>query len=134
MKRKLIFSAMPAVLLALGLALTGCSPDPDDGGKVPVALQGNWLRDSGGTEGYLRFSDSRWARESDGPVTDSDLSEGWIVTSGAGNKIEYQHNLYPQLDLTGSFEWAVSADGNVLTISNSDHESYLSNGAYTKLP
>jgi hypothetical protein len=133
MKRKVIFSAMSVILLALGFALVGCSPDPDDGGKVPVALQGNWRRESEGTERYLRFSDSRWARESDGPVSDSDLSKGWVVTSSAGNKIEYQHNL-SQLDMTGSFEWAVSADGNILTISNSEHENYLSNGAYTKLP
>jgi hypothetical protein len=134
MKKKLIFPAMPLALLALGLALVGCSTDSDDGGKVPVALQGNWLRDSGGTERYLRFNDSRWEREDSGPVSDAYINGGWVVTSGAGNKIEYQHEWYPDFDVKGSFEWAVSADGNTLTISNSDHEGYLSNGTYTKLP
>jgi hypothetical protein len=110
-------------------SLAGCENGGDDEDIVPAELQGNWLRDSGGTERYLRFSDSRWATESDGPVSNEDISNGWVITSAKGNRIEYQSPHYPAMDTTGSFEWAIS--GTTLTISNSDH-SYMSNDTYTK--
>jgi hypothetical protein len=68
MKKKLVLSAMPVALLALGLAVTGCLTEDDDdsssssGGSVPSDLQGMWLLDdAGGTQRYLRFNGTNWS-------------------------------------------------------------------------
>ena len=99
MKKKLIFSGMLVCLLALGLALVGCKTDADDdsggSGTVPVALQGNWLRDSDGTERYLVFITNAFATDSDSFADAKKDAEdyakrGEVVTSVTADKIEYK--------------------------------------------
>jgi hypothetical protein len=117
--------------------------DGGGGDIVPADLQGMWLQDNAGTEPYLRFNGTHWGRDSEHSDIATDDSElHWKVTSSTGNKIEYQHNLYPNMDTKGWFNWEVQ--GTTLTISNSTliHPDgteeasgwYLSNGTYTKQP
>jgi hypothetical protein len=55
MKNKLFFLIMLICLLTL--SFIGCKNDDNEGGgKVPSALQGNWLRDSQGIERHLTFT------------------------------------------------------------------------------
>jgi hypothetical protein len=50
MKKKLIFSAMSVILLALGLALVGCSPDNPGGGKI------DWHRTYEDDDEFITFT------------------------------------------------------------------------------
>lgn len=126
---------MIALAAVIGIGLAGCPTEDDSGGGggdiVPAELQGNWLRDTDGTEKYLVFTGSRWGTDSDS-FTDAKDDAGWVITSVAAGKVEYQSEYYPHMDTKGSFNYAIA--GTKLTISNSDHESHMSNGTYTKQP
>jgi heat shock protein HslJ len=131
MIKKRVLSVMLVCLLALGLSLIGCPTEPDDpggggGGIAPAELQGNWLRDSEGTERHLRITSNGWGRNTGSFPPDDKIS--FIITASTGNKIDYHHKLFP--DAPESFEWAVSEP--TLTISNSSSENYMRNGTYTK--
>ena len=92
-----------ALVFAIGLA--GCPTDSGGGGggggsdsgsgTVPVALQGNWLRDSDGTERYLVFITNAFATDSDSFADAKKDAEdyakrGEVVTSVTADKIEYK--------------------------------------------
>ena len=129
------------LLLVFGLILTVCKNDGDDGGDngggngggdiVPAELKGHWLRDTEGTERYLVFTGSRWGTDSDS-FTDAEEDASWVITSAAAGKVEYQSDYYPQVSAKGSFNWTINA--TTLTISNTSHENYMSDGTYTKQP
>jgi hypothetical protein len=131
MKKKLVLSAMLVALLALGLSLVGCPTEDDDdgggggGGIVPTELQGNWLRDTAGTERHLRITSNGWGKQSDNFPNDDEIY--FIITSSTGTKIDYHHKFSNDME---SFNWVVS--GTTLTITGSTYDHILDNGTYTK--
>ena len=119
--------AIIAMVAIIGFSMTACDNDKDggDGGKVPEALQGNWLRDSEGTERHLKFTKDGWGTKT-GSFDDVGIYK--IVTSATDNKIEWE---YKQANMTGSFEYTIS--GPTLTITRGgSHEPASDGDTFTK--
>ena len=99
MKKKLVFSGMLVCLLALGLSMIACDNGTTggDGGSetVPAALQGNWLRDSDGSERYLVFVSNNFHTSSSSFASAKADAEDWArrgygVTSVTADTIVYK--------------------------------------------
>jgi hypothetical protein len=123
------------VLVAIiGVSFITCDDGGDNngggggGGKVPAELIGNWLADDQYVgQRYLVFDKDGWGQE----ASFAAVKIGWIVTSVAGSKIDFQHKDFGK-EFAGSFEYSIT--GTKLTLSNSSGGSAIQSaeGTYTK--
>jgi predicted small secreted protein len=131
-----------ALVAIIGFSMTACNNGSSGGGgtntgdggggggsgKVPAALQGNWLDDDTGSgTRYLVFTKDGWGNGG----SFSDVIIYWIVTSATGNKIEFQHKDFGK-EFTGSFVYSI--EGSKLTLSSSTGGAAIrqAEGIYTK--
>jgi hypothetical protein len=125
MKKNLVFSAMLAALLALGLILGGCdmNGDSDDDG-VDSALVAKWYltqayADAAGSSGLA------YEFTSDGKVLVTGIDNG-ITCTTSGDKISTEYSGQSM----GTADYAI--DGTKLTLTNASATSGLVNGDYYK--
>jgi hypothetical protein len=112
MKKKLVFSAMLVCLLALGLALTGCSSDDGGGG---VSLPGN-LRNTTWKDGddTLEFKVNEIVlngNTGERTFTVVSAAENGRIVAGEKHFGDY----YEEEEFCGSY--SISADGTTLTLT-----------------
>jgi hypothetical protein len=110
MKKRLIFSAMSVVLLALGLALTGCPTESSDDYVLPANLQNTTWEDGNDT---LEFRGNEIVLDRSSGVRTfkvvSATENGSIV---AGET--YFGDYYEEEEFCSSY--SISADGTTLTL------------------
>jgi hypothetical protein len=115
MKKKLIFSAMPAVLLALGLALVGCPTGPDDNSvDLPANLRNTkWQED--GEYGYksLEFKTNEILYQ--GNTSPKTLK---VIDATENGKIVIEEEFFGEIEEEEFCSgYSISGDGNTLILT-----------------
>jgi hypothetical protein len=119
MKRKVVFSAMLAVLLALGLALTGCPTDSDDGSvDLPVNLRNTkWQEDGEYEYKSLEFKTNEILYQ--GNTSPKTLK---VISATENGKIVVEEEFLGQIDEEIFCDsYSISEDGNTLTLTGGDY-------------
>jgi len=132
MKNSIKLFGIIAMVAIIGFSMAACdngSTGGGGGGKVPEALRGNWLGNSG--EEYLKFDANGLGdlNSSSDPATSfSDVRIWWNVASVTGNTLNLHHRDFGS-SVDGKVDYSITDDQ--LTLSNAS-PSAIPHGTYTK--